>query len=258
MQALNGTPTAKRGPNRLLPAVAILLLASFAAAYIASPNLYFSILSRFQFVVASHPFLDIENVVTGMSCVHRGFDVFSSNPCSSFGPSGIYSPAWLWIPPLPIGRPWINFYGVASALAFSAALAGLPRARSWKAAVVTLVVLISPPVLLAAERANLDLLMFAMAMVCVVLMDQSFVFRLVAYAAAEVGALLKYYPLALIALAARERVASAMTIVLFSVLVFAIYICSDFDLIKKLYWVIPVVTSRAYSVPSPSMRLCFS
>ena len=88
MQALNGTPTAKRGPNRLLPAVAILLLASFAAAYIASPNLYFSILSRFQFVVASHPFLDIENVVTGMSCVHRGFDVFSSNPCSSFGPSG--------------------------------------------------------------------------------------------------------------------------------------------------------------------------
>ena len=49
-----------------------------------------------------------------------------------------------------------------------------------------------------------------------------------------------------------------MTIVLFSVLVFAIYICSDFDLIKKLYWVIPVVTSRAYSVPSPSIGVFVS
>ncbi len=109
--------------------------------------------------------------------------------------------------------------------------------------------LVSPPVFFAAERGNVDLLMFALTMVVVVLIDRAYVFRLVAYAAAEAGAFLKYYPLSLVALASRERPTRAIVIVLMSLLAFALYIWSDFDLIRKIYRAVPVVTSKTDLTP---------
>ena len=241
---LSETPAARAGANRLLPGAALLLLAGCTAAYLAAPQLYFSILSRFTFGVAPRPFLDIESVARTLSCWHEGVDIFTYNPCDSLGQAGIYSPLWLWIPPVPTGQFWTNLYGLASALAFVAALAGLPRARSRAGALIMLVALASPPVFFAVERANVDLLMFALSMLAIVLMDRTFVFRLAGYGAAEAAAFLKYYPLALIALAAREQSRRAIIIGLVSVVAFAAYIWIDLGVFEKFIRLTPVLTSK--------------
>ena len=56
---------AKAGPNRLLPGTAVLLLVSFAAAYVAVPSRYFYVLSHFQFVVASILFTTLKPLSWG-------------------------------------------------------------------------------------------------------------------------------------------------------------------------------------------------
>jgi hypothetical protein len=82
-----GLPSAQARKNLLFSPSAILLLASFTAAYVVAHSLYFSVLSWFEFSVAAHPFLDIENVVLEMSCAYQEVDVLAgNNPCTS-GPS---------------------------------------------------------------------------------------------------------------------------------------------------------------------------
>jgi hypothetical protein len=109
---------------------------------------------------------------------------------------------------------------------------------------IMLVALVSPPVFFAVERANVDLLMFALSMLAVVLMDRTFPFRLAGYAVVEAGAFLKYYPLALIALATRERSRRAIVIVLTSVVAFAAYVWVDLGVFEKVIRLAPVLTSK--------------
>jgi hypothetical protein len=103
--------------------------------------------------------------------------------------------------------------------------------------------LVSPPVVFAIERANVDLVLFALTMLVINLMERSFLFRTMGYAVAEVAALLKYYPIVLIVLAAQERMSRAILIVLLGALAFAAYIWTNWALVREIIEVIPLLSN---------------
>lgn len=193
-----GTAAEAAGPNWLLPAVALALLAGFAVPYIFAPGLYFLVMKYLAFGAWHYPFIDAEAVVGQISSWHKGIDVYTFNP-------GIYSPLWLLIPALPTGPGWTNVYGLGSDLVFIAALAGLPRARRRSGSWTMALAVMSPLVMFAVERANVDVLMFAAAVVVILSAERSFLVRLAGYAVAVAAGLLKFYPLVLVALVVRER-----------------------------------------------------
>ncbi len=235
------TPFRSVGPNLVLPCIASFLLAGFVTAYIVAPWLYFRLFASFA---SPYPFLDIAAVVAGICHWREGVDVFVPADLLNASPGlGVYSPIWLWFPCLPEGRGWINLYGLAAALAFITALAGLPRARSRAGNMIMLPALVSPPVLFAIERANVDLLMFALTMLVIVLMERSFPLRVAGYAVAEVAALLKYYPLVLIGFVVQERLNRSIVIVLLVALTFGAYVYINSNLVLKIFQAVPLLAS---------------
>ena len=102
---------------------------------------------------------------------------------------------WLWLAVLPITTAWDNALGLALVVLFLVALAFLPPGRDWR--LITLAT-ISSTTMFAMERANIDLLMFVMAMLVARL-------RFIGYAVALLAGMLKFYPIVLLVAAVRER-----------------------------------------------------
>jgi hypothetical protein len=235
-----------KGPNFLLPTLAVVALIGCATLYVAAPKTYSGLLGFFGFTVWPYPFFDAEAVAAGISCWHSGIDVFASNPCDRVGRAGIYSPLWLWIPSLPTGGGWTNVYGLISVIAFIVALGSLPRARTPIVALFMVFALMSPAVVFAVERANADLLMFALTMLAIVLLEGSLRVRLAGYIVVMLAGLLKYYPIALLVFVAGERPIRAIAITAGCVLTTIVLIWLEFDALSK---------AIHYSVAPASMGL---
>ncbi len=142
------------------------------------------------------PFLDMHGVTSAIECHRLGYDVYIDNPCDVFHRPHAYSPLWLWLAVLPITTRWDNTLGLAAVVLFLVALAFLPPGRDWR--LITLAT-VSSTTMFAMERANVDLLMFVMAMLVVRL-------RFAGYAVALLAGMLKFYPIVLLVAAVRERV----------------------------------------------------
>ncbi len=141
------------------------------------------------------PFLDLQGLTAAVECHRLGYDVYVQNPCDVFNRPHNYSPLWLWLAVLPITTAWDNALGVALVGLFLVALAFLPPGRDWR--LIALATL-SSTTMFAIERANIDLLMFVMAMLVARL-------RCVGYAVALLAGMLKFYPIVLLVAAVRER-----------------------------------------------------
>jgi hypothetical protein len=113
------------------------------------------------------PFLDIRAVTAAVQCHRLGFDVYVQNPCDVFGRVHGYSPVWLWLAVLPITTAWDNGLGLGLVLLFLIALAFLPAGRDWRQTMLITLGAVSSATMFALERANVDLLMFVMAMLAV-------------------------------------------------------------------------------------------
>jgi len=151
------------------------------------------------------PFLDIHGVTAAVQCHRAGFDVYVQNPCDVFGRVHAYSPIWLWFAVLPITTGWDNPLGLGTLLLFLAALPFLPPGRNWHATAAITLAAVSSATMFALERANIDVLMFALAMLATRL-------RTGGYAAAVLAGVLKFYPIVLLVLAVRERLLTCLAI----------------------------------------------
>ena len=137
----------------------------------------------------------MQGVTSPVECHRLGYDVYVQNPCDVFNRPHNYSPLWLWLAVLPITTAWDDALALALVGLFLVALAFLPPGRDWR--LITLAT-ISSTTMFAMERANIDLLMFVMAMLVVRL-------RFTGYAIALLAGMLKFYPIVLLLAAVRER-----------------------------------------------------
>ena len=154
-----------------------------------------------------HPFIDWEWISSAVRCWQRGVDVYIDNTCYQAFAHGRhnYSPLWLRMTFLPDGELWVQLFGLSFAVLFFIALATFPPPRRSGAFWVIFLATFSSLTAFALERANVDLIMFLLAVAGVNCWFGRLPSRLAGYGIFLVAGLLKFYPLVLLALALRER-----------------------------------------------------
>jgi hypothetical protein len=199
------------------------------------------------------PFLDLYALLAAADCNQQGHDVFVDNPCDWLGRPHVYPRTWLGFSALGLGRGDVIAVGYAMDLSFFFALAFVARPRGWQDVLLTLLVGLSPGIMLGAERANFDLVAFAMLAMLVGLRGS------VAGVWAGGGLVfaasaLKIYPLVALAPWAWENRARRRTVVAMVATVLAVTAVGAF--LWREDWVkmatrVPAPTSRFFSMGAP-------
>jgi hypothetical protein len=163
-------------------------------------------------IPSAAPFADLAAVARAVACAGQGVNVYAPSPCMGGGVYN-YSPLLLHVRGLAALDGYARPVGVALALLFLAAQAALPvplsRAELWGRGLGTC----SVAVIFALARANLDVEIFLGALLGVWLLGGRAWARALAYALFALLAALKYYPVMLLALVARERLRHLVVLV---------------------------------------------
>ena len=200
------TPRRRRIAARLV-LVAVPLAAFFAVAilYAAHSTAIYEAMRLWGISLpVDYPFLDLRYIFAGVECWAKGVNVYLSNPCDPLGRPHAYSPLWLRFGFLP-GQEWTNVAGLIVDGLFVLSLAVLPPLRRPRELLILLLAILSPPVVFALQRANVDVIIFLIVLVAAWLHIRSLPLRVAGYAAVLLAGLLKFYPLIVLVMAARER-----------------------------------------------------
>ena len=151
------------------------------------------------------PFMDLDTILSWMECYRQGIDVFVQNPCDVLDRLMAYSPVWLLGAHLHLNTSWTPIVGVGLNLTFLVSLVMLPPARTWRGMLVIIAATLSNSVVFAVQLANADLLMFVLLLLAGLAALRQLPTRLAAYPLIVAAALLKFYPVAALIIALRER-----------------------------------------------------
>lgn len=197
-----------------------------ALLYLARPDLYFSLLPLFFFFdhPFRYPFHDIGGVMAAVECWRAGVDVYLSNPCDTENRPWPYSPLLLRLWFLPTDRDFLPLVGSLLALGFIGCQRLLPAPERRIDLCLVLAVLLSPSVVFALERANIDALIFMLLMLVAVALRGSLGWRLLAYGLIALCGFLKFYPFVAIAVVLRERLRTALTVLALFALAVGLYV----------------------------------
>ncbi len=214
--------------NIIWPALALSIFTLFAALYLLYPTVYAKLIDLWSFQPFRYPFLDSEFYITTKQCFQRGINVYAANPCDGLNRVFSNSPIWLRLPGVPTDTALNPAFGTIFCLAFFASLAALPRITTFRGNLIGIAALLSPFTVFAVERANLDLLVFALATLAMRLLamrplGRGKLARAVGYATINIGFILKFYPITLMLLALRERPRVTATLAAISATVIATY-----------------------------------
>ena len=189
----------------VVPATGLSVLALATFLWSHDRHAYFWFVTRFFPNPWDFPFLDLDYIPAAIACWAKGVDVYVANTCDSLSRAHDYSPLWLRATFLPLERDWTPVYGLGLASLFCASLALLPRPGSWRDLRFIVPAALSSSTVYAVERGNVDLFLFLLAMAAAVLWTRAYALRLAAYALIVLAGLLKFYPLAALAIQTRER-----------------------------------------------------
>jgi Glycosyltransferase family 87 len=188
---------------------------AFAVLWCWGPRiLYFEILRFLGFEPFRFPFLDIHAVLAAAECHQQGIDVYLSNPCDAIGRPHVYSPLWLVVTPAFLGTKATLWLGLLLDLLFILSLVAVLQPRSSREMLVYSLAALSPMTVYALERANNDVVVFLVILCGGVLFMRTRPRRLWSYALFFIAGVLKYYPLILLGLLARERRRVALGLVI--------------------------------------------
>jgi hypothetical protein len=189
-----------------IPAAALLFLGGLAALWCRGPHaLYVAALRLFGFEPFRFPFLDIHFVLAGAQCQRLGIDVYLSDPCDALGRMHTYSPLWLVITPGFLDTTTTTAVGLGLDLIWILLLIYVIRPAGFGEVMIFGFVALSPMTVYALERANCDLVIFLLVIVGCALARAPQPWRFGTYALYLFAGVLKYYPLVLLVLLARER-----------------------------------------------------
>lgn len=191
----------------LVPLAGLAALALGVLLYLYFPRAYFHTMALMIRLPAPRAFTDWEWIPSAIRCWSQGVNVYLGNPCFPLEENQgyNYSPLWLRLSFLQYAERWTNAASLAMCALFFASLASLPRPRTWRDQVLILFAALSCATLLGMERANADLLIFLMVIAALNLLRRSLALRWAAYALVTFCGLLKFYPLAAMIVAFRER-----------------------------------------------------
>ena len=168
-------------------------------------SLYFGVLRLLGVEPFSFPFLDTHAILAAAECGRQGIEVYLSNPCDALGRPHAYSPLWLTIVPGSLGTGATGWVGASLDLVFLLSLIVVLRPRTGRELLILGAAAVSPMTVYALERANNDLLIFLLVVCGAMLFSLFRPYRLFSYGLFVAAGLLKYYPLVLLILVARER-----------------------------------------------------
>ncbi len=140
-------------------------------------------------------FADLRSVTSAWECDRAGTPVLPVNPCDPYGDRPANYPR-LWLAPsgIGLGEGSTVALGVASAaLFFVALLYVLARGRA-RGPLLCAAIAISPGVMFAVERGNVDLLLFALLALALALFRGSAASRAASHALFLLAAMLKLFP----------------------------------------------------------------
>jgi Glycosyltransferase family 87 len=188
---------------------------------------YFRILQLFAFQPFRFPFLDFHAVLAAAQCRRYGIDVYLWNPCDALGRPHVYSPFWLRIIPRFLDTSSTTAVGLGLGLLFIASLAAVCRPRTRGEVLLLGLAALSPMTVYALERANNDLFVYLLILAGCAIACSSRRWRLGAYALYLLAGLLKYYPLVLLALIARERRRDAVAVAATALAFILLFVVGD-------------------------------
>jgi hypothetical protein len=196
----------KLGYCLAIPIGVLCLYAIMAGLWLSGAHsLYFGALRLLGVEPFSFPFLDTHAVLAAAECGRQGIQVYLSNPCDALGRPHAYSPLWLAIAPGSLGTSATGWVGASLDLLFLFSLAVVLRPRTARELLILGAAAVSPMTVYALERANNDLLIFLLVICGAMLFTFPRPYRLFSYGLFVAAGLLKYYPLALVVLAASEE-----------------------------------------------------
>ncbi|MGB9645750.1 MAG: hypothetical protein WCB44_11600 [Stellaceae bacterium] len=223
--------TASKLAYRLaIPIFVLCLYAIMTGLWLSGAHsLYFGALRLLGVEPFSFPFLDTHAVLAAAECGRQGIEVYVSNPCDVLGRAHVYSPLWLAIVPGALGVGATGWVGASLDLLFLLSLAAVLRPRTAKELLMLGLAAVSPMTVYALERANNDLAIFLLVIFGAIVFTMPCRYRLFSYCPFVAAGLLKYYPLALLVLAAREgrrdrlaiTAAAILALLLFGVLFYS-------------------------------------
>jgi hypothetical protein len=187
-----------------IPAIVLAVLAAFAGLQAWWPAAYFAVLAALDIPKVAQPFSDLSAVLQAVHCAGQGVNVYALNACMGGGRYN-YSPVLLHFTWLGALAAHVGLAGLLLALLFSAALAALPAPQNRLEFQLRALASVSAAVIFALERANLDAVIFVIAVAGVLLCLRGTWGRLAGYALFGFAAALKFYPIALLVLLLRER-----------------------------------------------------
>ncbi len=154
------------------------------------------------------PFFDLYGTLCTSDVQASGHDSYESNPLDPAKRRNVYSTWWLLLARLGVTRADCPWLGLVLCLLVAVAAIQLAAPCSWREVFTTVMVLCSPALLFAVNRANNDLFIFLVLSAAVLtLRDPEGRWRWLGAALIGLAAVLKYYPLAavVVVFGARSR-----------------------------------------------------
>jgi hypothetical protein len=140
-------------------------------------------------------FLDINTLLASNDAVTRGLNPYLPNPLDYTRDAHAYSDWWLQLRHLGLGRKDRLWLGAAIDCLFFLAIFRRVRARSFREMLVLWLLVFSPPFILGFNRANPDLLIYALlAPVTALLLSRRWAAQALGYGLVTLAIGLKYYP----------------------------------------------------------------
>lgn len=112
-------------------------------------------------------FMDTYAILAALDAVRLGMDPYAYNPLNYFGGPHVYSHWWLWLEPTGWTRADTVWLGPLVVLVALVTIWWITRPRNGREALWMVLVICSAPIALGLNRANVDLLIFALLAWCV-------------------------------------------------------------------------------------------
>ncbi len=191
---MNEPPARPRGLPHPYPGW--LLFVTVAAGYLSVMN-FPRVLPLLGLNTDGRWFIDSAAILAASDAVRTGADPWLPNPLDAYGRPHCYSGWWLGLAATGLTREDNFLLGSLWVAAFFGSALLLLRPATIAVAAITAAALLSPPVLLAVNRANNDLVVFALLATGLILMVRDTAPRNASFAGAVAFATgLKFYPLA--------------------------------------------------------------
>jgi hypothetical protein len=154
----------------------------------------------------NRPFLDLYGLLASAERAQAGFDSYQPNPLDPYHRPNMYSEWWLVLGKMGLTRADTAWLGATLAISLLVAALGVLKPVTRREAALAVAVLLSPPLLMAVNRANNDLVVFlVMSAGFLALRGNRGAWRALGIVLFAISAPLKYYPLAGIAVLLHAR-----------------------------------------------------